>query len=86
VETGYPAIEISSTFGVLAPAGTPAPIVAQLNAAMAKILESPEVKELLLKQGVFAAAPTSSAKASERLVAEVERWEKLIKKANITAE
>jgi tripartite-type tricarboxylate transporter receptor subunit TctC len=85
-EAGFPAIEISSTFGVLAPAGTPAPIVAQLNAALAKIIESPEVKEQLLTQGVYAAVPTSPAKAAERIVMEVERWEKLIRSANIKAE
>jgi tripartite-type tricarboxylate transporter receptor subunit TctC len=85
-EAGFPAIEISSTFGVLAPAGTPAAIVAQLNAAVAKIIESPEVKEQLLTQGVYAAAPTTPAKAAERIVMEVARWEKLIRTANIKAE
>lgn len=85
-EAGLPAIEVSSTFGVLAPAGTPAPIVAQLNAAMAKMLESPDVKEQFLKQGVYAAAPTTPAKAAERLAAEVARWEKVIDKAGIKAD
>ena len=60
--------------------------MAQLNAALAKIIESAEVKEQLLTQGVYAAAPTTPAKATERIVTEVERWEKLIRKANIKAE
>ena len=85
-EAGLPAIEISSMFGVLAPVGTPAAVVAQLNAAMAKMLESAEVKEMLLKQGVYAAPPTTPAKAGERIVAEVARWEKLIQKAGIKAD
>lgn len=85
-EAGLAAIEISSTFGVLAPAGTPVAIVNLLNAAMAKILESAEVKEQLLKQGVYAAVPTTPARAAERLAAEVARWEKLIKKADIKAD
>ena len=85
-EAGLAAIEISSTFGVLAPAGTPIAIVNLLNAAMAKILESAEVKEQLLKQGVYAAVPTTPARAAERLSAEVLRWEKLIKKADIKAD
>jgi tripartite-type tricarboxylate transporter receptor subunit TctC len=82
-ESGLPALEISSTFGVLAPAGTPAAIVERINAVLAKIIENPEVKEQFLRQGVYAAEPTSPAKAAERLAAEVARWESLIRDANI---
>ena len=48
-ESGMPALEVSSTFGVLAPAGTPMPIIDQLNSAIAKLLVNPEVKESFLK-------------------------------------
>jgi tripartite-type tricarboxylate transporter receptor subunit TctC len=85
-EVGQPAIDISSMFGVLAPAGTPPAIVAQLNAALAKMVVSPEAKELLLKQGVFAASPSSPAQSAERILAEVTRWGNLIQKAGIKAE
>ena len=85
-EAGLPALEVSSTFGVLVPAGTPAAIVAQLNAALAKIVESPEVKEKFLAQGVYALPSTTPAKATEHLRTEVSRWEKVIKEANITAD
>ena len=46
-----------STFGVLVPAGTPQPMITRLNAELAKIVEMPEVKEQLLRQGVYALAP-----------------------------
>lgn len=85
-EAGLPAVEVSSTFGVLAPAGTPAAIVERLNAALAKMVESPEVKEQFLKQGVYASPPTTPAKAAERVRLEVSRWEKVIKDANIKAD
>lgn len=85
-EVGHPAIEVSSMFGVLAPAGTPAAIITQLNAALAKMVVSPETKELLLKQGVYAASPTTAAKSAERIAVEVSRWEKLIQKAGIKAD
>jgi tripartite-type tricarboxylate transporter receptor subunit TctC len=85
-EAGLPALEVSSTFGVLAPAGTPAAIVEHLNAALAKIVQSPEVKEQFLRQGVYALPPTTPAKAAERLRSEVSRWEKVIKEANIKAD
>lgn len=85
-EAGMPALDIASTFGVLAPAGTPDAIVKQLNAALAKMVESPKVKEALLKQGVYAAAPSTPAQTGERIKLEVARWEKLINEANIKAD
>ncbi|WP_215300642.1 tripartite tricarboxylate transporter substrate binding protein [Polynucleobacter sp. AP-Nino-20-G2] len=82
-ESGMPGLEVSSTFGVLAPVGTPSPIIDQLNAAIAKLLVNPEVKEAFLKQGVYAAAPTKPKQAAELLNTEVKRWEKVIKEADI---
>jgi tripartite-type tricarboxylate transporter receptor subunit TctC len=85
-ESGMPNLEVSSTFGVLAPVGTPMSIVDQLNGAIAKLLVNPEVKEAFLKQGVYAATPTKPKQSSELLAAEVRRWEKVIKEADIKAE
>jgi tripartite-type tricarboxylate transporter receptor subunit TctC len=85
-ESGMPALEVSSTFGVLAPVGTPVVIIDQLNSAIAKLLVNPEVKEAFLKQGVYAATPTKPKQSAELLAAEVKRWEKVIKEADIKAE
>lgn len=85
-ESGMPALEVSSTFGVLAPAGTPTSIVDQLNSAIAKLLVNSEVKEAFLKQGVYAATPTSPKQSAVLLANEVKRWEKVIKEADIKAE
>jgi len=85
-ESGMPTLEVSSTFGVLAPAGTPMPIIDQLNSAIAKLLINPEVKEAFLKQGVYAATPTKPKQSAELLAGEVRRWEKVIKEADIKAE
>jgi tripartite-type tricarboxylate transporter receptor subunit TctC len=85
-ESGMPALEVSSTFGLLAPAGTPMPIIDQLNSAIAKLLVNPEVKEAFLKQGVYAATPTKPKQSAELLANEVKRWEKVIKDADIKAE
>ena len=82
-ESGMPGLEVSSTFGVLAPVGTPTPIIDQLNTAIAKLLVNPEVKDAFLKQGVYAASPTKPKQAAELLNAEVKRWEKVIKEADI---
>lgn len=85
-ESGMPTLEVSSTFGVLAPVGTPMPIIDQLNSAIAKLLVNPEVKEAFLKQGVYAATPTKPKQSAELLAKEVKRWEKVIKDADIKAE
>jgi tripartite-type tricarboxylate transporter receptor subunit TctC len=82
-ESGMPALEVSSTFGVLAPVGTSAAIIDRLNSAIAKLLVNPEVKEAFLKQGVYATMPTKPKQSAELLATEVKRWEKVIKDADI---
>ena len=85
-EAGMPSLDVSSTFGVLAPAGTPAPVIQRLNGALAKILEMPDVKAQFLQQGVYAAQATTPEKAAERLRDEVSRWQKVITDAKIQSD
>ena len=85
-EAGMPSLDVASTFGVLAPAGTPAEIVKRLNEALARIVQDPEAKEQFLKQGVYAAKPTTPAESAERINAEVARWARLIDEAGIAPE
>lgn len=52
-ELGYKQFDdVTSWIGVLAPAGTPQPIVSKLNATIAHILQSPETKKLFAAQGI----------------------------------
>ena len=81
-EAGLPGFEVNSMFGLLAPAGTPRPIVNRLNAELVKILEIPSVKEKLLQQGAIA-TPTTPAEARERIHAEIAKWEKVVKDAGV---
>jgi tripartite-type tricarboxylate transporter receptor subunit TctC len=77
-ESGLPGFEASSWFGILAPAGTPAPIVAKLNAEVNKWLQSPEAKEQLLAQGAEpAGGPPEQFVAHIR--AESDKWAKVVK-------
>ncbi len=85
-EAGMPGVEVASTFGVLAPAGTPADVVALLNRTLAKIITNADVKEQFLTQGVYAAAPTTPAAAAQRVSTEVSRWAKVIGDANIKSD
>jgi tripartite-type tricarboxylate transporter receptor subunit TctC len=50
-EAGYPGYEANTWNGIVAPAGTPRPIVDKLNAAMVKVLRSPEVRETMTADG-----------------------------------
>ncbi|MEO8741181.1 MAG: tripartite tricarboxylate transporter substrate binding protein [Casimicrobiaceae bacterium] len=77
-ESGLPGFEASSWFGVLAPAGTPAPIVAKINADVNKWLQSPEARDQLLAQGANAAGGTPEQFA-QHIRAETEKWAKVVK-------
>jgi tripartite-type tricarboxylate transporter receptor subunit TctC len=81
-EAGVTGIEVSSLFGVMVPAGTPAPIVARLNADVQKILATPEAQEQLLLQGAYAVRMTPEQSA-ERIRREIAQWAKVIQDANI---
>jgi tripartite-type tricarboxylate transporter receptor subunit TctC len=77
-ESGLPGFEASSWFGVLAPAGTPAPIVARINAEVNKWLQSADAREKLLSQGAEAAGGSPEQFATF-IRAETEKWAKVVK-------
>ena len=84
-EAGVPGYDLSVWFGVLAPAGTPREIVQRLNTEIVRILQSPDVKERFLKQGVD--VQTSTPEQFDAFVrSEVVRWAKVIKDAGIRAD
>jgi tripartite-type tricarboxylate transporter receptor subunit TctC len=84
-ESGVPDYVVDSWYGALAPAKTPPAAVARLNAAFAKVLENPQVKEKLLAQGAEA-APGSPADFDRRIKDELAKWELVIKTAGIKPE
>jgi tripartite-type tricarboxylate transporter receptor subunit TctC len=84
-ESGLPGFGFSVWIGVLAPAGTPKPIVDRLNTEITKIVTSPEVKERFAKQGVEV-APTTPDKFNAFLRQEVDRWGKVVRDAGIKAD
>jgi tripartite-type tricarboxylate transporter receptor subunit TctC len=82
---GAKGYEVELWWGVLAPAGTPRGIVAQLNAEINKILVSPEMRDFLLREGAEP-APMSPDAFGAVLRADIERWKKVAKAADIRAE
>ncbi len=81
-EAGLKGFDVSSMFGILAPAGTPAPIIAKLNATLKGILEQQDVKDSMLAQGANATY-TTPEQAAHAIRAEVAMWTQVIKDGNI---
>lgn len=81
-ETGLPDFEVNSMFGILAPAGTPQPVIDRLNGELAAALRRPEVQAKLQEQGVV---PTHTAPgaAAERIAQELDKWRTVIAEAGV---
>jgi len=81
-ESGIKGAEVSSWYGVLAPAKTPPEIIARLNAEVLKALGAPEVRESLTGEGgeVLGGTP---AQFSEFLRSEQAKWSKVVKESGV---
>lgn len=80
-----PGFEVMSWFGLLAPAGTPRPIVDRIYTDMTKVLAMPDVKEALAKQG-FEPNPGTPEQFAKFISAEIAKFTKLAKATNIKIE
>jgi len=83
-EQGFPGYEVSSGFGMLAPASFPAAMVRTINSALVKSLQDPSVRERLSSQG---AEPVGSTpEAHEQMIrSEIARWTKIVQQVGIKA-
>jgi tripartite-type tricarboxylate transporter receptor subunit TctC len=81
-ESGYPGFEAAVWYGLVAPASTPAPVVARLNAEVQKALAAPAVKTLLTSAG-GEVTPGPPEQFGALLRAEQARYGKLIREAGI---
>jgi tripartite-type tricarboxylate transporter receptor subunit TctC len=77
-EAGFPGIEDYTWVGLFLPAGTPAPIVQKLNAAVNRALESPDVRERLAANA-FDPVGGSPQQAAEYVKAEIAKWAKVVR-------
>jgi tripartite-type tricarboxylate transporter receptor subunit TctC len=78
IESGLAGFDVSTWFGVFAPAGTPPAVVARLNEAMTAALRTPEMRERLARMGAEP-APTSSAQFAELVKSELAKYGKVVK-------
>jgi tripartite-type tricarboxylate transporter receptor subunit TctC len=81
-ELGMPNTTADNWYGILAPAKTPAPIIAKLNAAIVETLKDPEVAKKLTDSGAIP-SPTSPEAFGQFLKEELERWGKVVSANNI---
>jgi tripartite-type tricarboxylate transporter receptor subunit TctC len=81
-ESGVTGYDMSSWFAFVVPAKTPAAIVQKIQADTAAVLKEPAVKERLDKLGVVIVGSTS-AELAAHLKSEMDRWEPVIRRANI---
>ena len=77
-ESGLPGFDVSTWFGVFAPAGTPAPVVSRLNQTLTAALKTPEMRERLARMGAEP-APMSSEQFAELIRNELAKYEKIVK-------
>ncbi len=81
-EAGYPNLQVSDWGAFLVKAATPRPVIDRLNAAMQKVLNAPEAPAALQKFGAEP-APSTPEEMNRHLAAEIDRWAKVARTANI---
>ncbi|WP_418123858.1 Bug family tripartite tricarboxylate transporter substrate binding protein [Variovorax sp. 160MFSha2.1] len=84
-EAGVTADNVDMWYGVLAPKGTPADVVARLNKEIAAVLKQPDVAKSFESQGMVPASSTP-AEFGTLLKKDADRWATVVKRGNITAD
>ena len=81
-EAGLPGFELDVWYGLLGPAGLPAPVVKRLNEELNAILVLPDVKEVFAKEAATP-LPGKPEDLAKLIQSELTRWTRLIKEKNI---
>lgn len=84
-EAGYPGFEATAWFGVAAPAGTPAEIVARLNREVVATVKDPAIHQRLLKMDLIPSG-TSPEEFARIIREDTAKWAKVIREAGIKPE
>jgi tripartite-type tricarboxylate transporter receptor subunit TctC len=84
-EAGVKGYAATNWYGMLAPAGTPQPIIDRHNREIVAALKAPDVVQQLKDQGIDA-APSSPAEFTRFIMAEEKKWVPIIRKSNIKVE
>jgi len=84
-EAGLPGYEATNWWGIVAPAGTPRPIVERLHRELTAVIASAETRKRFEAEGADA-LPMSSAEFSRFITTEIAKWARVVKDAGIKAE
>jgi tripartite-type tricarboxylate transporter receptor subunit TctC len=77
-DSGLPGFDISTWFGLLAPAGTPPEIVNRWNAEVGRILRTPDMRERLTAMGAES-APDTPAEFGQFIASEAAKYARIVK-------
>jgi tripartite-type tricarboxylate transporter receptor subunit TctC len=84
-EAGVPGYEATNWWGIVAPTGTPGPVVERLHRELAAVLATPETQKRFLDEGAEV-VPMSAAEFGAFIAAETAKWTRVVKEAGIRAE
>jgi tripartite-type tricarboxylate transporter receptor subunit TctC len=84
-EAGVPGYAATNWWGILAPAGTPAPVIAKLHTEISAVQGAPDLEKQFANEGLELAR-MSSAEFGTFFTKELDKWERVVKEAGIKAE
>jgi len=84
-EIGLSRLEVEAWYGSFAPAGTPAPVISKINAELNALLQLPDIRELLARQGMTPRGG-SPERFGDMVGKELVRWARVVEKAKIKAD
>jgi tripartite-type tricarboxylate transporter receptor subunit TctC len=82
-ESGVPGFDVAGWGMIVAPAGTPAPVVARLNAELNKVAALPDVQQQIVKLGMIPGGTAPPEKLQAFINSEIERWGKVVQQAGL---
>ena len=85
-EAGFPGIGTNAWNGLFAPAGVPKPLLNRIYADVVKVMETPEMKELLAKQFMSVVVNKSPADFDQFIQREIAKWGAIVRENHITIE
>jgi len=82
-EAGYPAVEASNWYAILATAGSPSAVITKLNREIVRIMQIPEIKEMILRQG-YEAKTSTPGDLGTLIKTDLAKWNKVVKATGMT--
>ena len=82
IEAGLPGLEVTSWNAIMVPAGTPRNVISSINAEIIRVISAPEMQARLIEQG-FEPVAWGLGETEKYIAADVLRWGKVIREANI---